>query len=95
MLQDDDVSTFTPWTCGAERLGFVGPQIRRRPLDRIRPFVCRRRERQSMTDRTLSISGALREAQLQRLEASLASKAAAKPQAKTEAPKDKDVNARD
>ena len=48
-----------------------------------------------MTDRTLSISGALREAQLQRLEASLASKAAAKPQAKTEAPKDKDVKARD
>ena len=48
-----------------------------------------------MTDRTLSISGALREAQLQRLEASLASKAAAKPQSKTEAPNDKDVNARD
>ena len=95
MLQDDDVSTFAPWTWGAERLGFVGPQICRRPLDRIRPFVCRRRERQSMTDRTLSISGALREAQLQRLEASLASKAAAKPQAKTEAPKDKDVNTRD
>ena len=34
-----------------------------------------------MTDRTLSISAALREAQLQRLEASLASKAVAKPQA--------------
>ena len=48
-----------------------------------------------MTDRTLSISGALREAQLQRLEASLASKAAAKPQAKTEAPKGKHVNTRD
>ena len=48
-----------------------------------------------MTDRTLSISGALREAQLQRLEASLASKSAAKPHAKTEASKDKDVNARD
>ena len=48
-----------------------------------------------MTDRTLSISGALREAQLLRLEASLASKGAAKPQAKTESPKDKDVNARD
>ena len=95
MLQDDDVSTFAPWTSGAERLGFVGPQICRRPLDRIRTFVCRRRERQSMTDRTLSISGALREAQLQRLEASLASKSAAKPHAKTEAPKDKDVNARD
>ena len=48
-----------------------------------------------MTDRTLCISGALREAQLQRLEASLASKAVPKPQAKTEAPKDKDVNTRD
>ena len=34
-----------------------------------------------MTDRTLSISDALREAQLQRLEASLACKAASKPQA--------------
>ena len=33
-----------------------------------------------MTDPTLSIPAALREAQLQRLEASLASKAAAKPQ---------------
>ena len=33
-----------------------------------------------MTDRTLSMSAALREAQLQRLEASLASKAVAKPQ---------------
>jgi len=33
-----------------------------------------------MTDRTQSISAALREAQLQRLEASLASKAVAKPQ---------------
>ena len=95
MLQDDDVSTFTPWTWGAERLGFVGPQICRRPLDRRWPCASRRWERQSMTDRTLSISGALREAQLQRLEASLASKAAAKPQSKTEAPKDKDLNARD
>ena len=33
-----------------------------------------------MTDRTQSISAALREAQLQRLEVSLASKAVAKPQ---------------
>ena len=32
-----------------------------------------------MTDRTLSISAALREAQLQRLEASLATKTASKP----------------
>ena len=37
-----------------------------------------------MTDRTLSISNALREAQLQRLEASLAAKAASKPQATTQ-----------
>ena len=36
-----------------------------------------------MTDRTLSITDALREAQLQRLEASLACKAASKPQATT------------
>ena len=34
-----------------------------------------------MTDPTLSTSAALREAQLQRLEASLASKAVSKPQA--------------
>ena len=37
-----------------------------------------------MTDRTLSISAALREAQLQRLEASLATKTAAKPQSTAE-----------
>ena len=48
-----------------------------------------------MTDRTLDISAALREAQLQRLEASLASKPAAKPQVHVEAPKDKDEPARD
>ena len=48
-----------------------------------------------MTDRTLSISDALREAQLQRLEASLASKSAAKPQAQAEAPKDKNTNQHD
>ena len=54
-----------------------------------------RLKRQSMTDRTLGISAALREAQLQRLEASLASKPAAKPQARVEAPKDKDEPQRD
>ena len=43
-----------------------------------------------MTDRTLSISAALREAQLQCLEASLASKPASKPQPVVKAPKDKD-----
>ena len=36
-----------------------------------------------MSDKTLSISAALREAQLQRLESSLASKAATKPKAKS------------
>ena len=48
-----------------------------------------------MTDRTLSISNALREAQLQRLEASLAAKAASKPQATTQPAKDKDAKTRD
>ena len=48
-----------------------------------------------MTDHTLSISAALREAQLQRLEASLASKSAAKAQPQAEAPKDKEEPVRD
>ena len=49
-----------------------------------------------MTDPTLSISAALREAQLQRLEASLASKAAAKPQVtKTDAIKGNESKIRD
>ena len=48
-----------------------------------------------MTDHTLSISAAMREAQLQRLEASLASKSAAKPQPQVEASKDKDEPVRD
>ena len=48
-----------------------------------------------MTDYTLSISAALREAQLQRLEASLASKSAAKPQPQVEAHNDKDEPLRD
>ena len=43
---------------------------------RFEPFCL---ERQSMTDRALDISAALREAQLQHLEASLAAKAAEKP----------------
>ena len=42
-----------------------------------------------MTDRTLSISDALREAQLQRLEASLACRATSKPQATTQPAKEK------
>jgi hypothetical protein len=46
-----------------------------------------------MADRTLDISAALREAQLQRLEASLASKSAANSQ--VEAPKGKDEPVRD
>ena len=48
-----------------------------------------------MTDRTLNISAALREAQLQQLEASLASRSTAKPAAKTEAAKNKEANERD
>ena len=47
-----------------------------------------------MTDRTLSISDALREAQLQRLEASLAAKAVSKSQATTQAAKEKDKDAK-
>ena len=47
-----------------------------------------------MTDRTLSISDALREAQLQRLEASLACKAISKPQATTQQAKDKNKDAK-
>ena len=48
-----------------------------------------------MTDRTLDISAALREAQLQRLEASLASKSVLKHQPKVEALNDKDEPVRD
>ena len=48
-----------------------------------------------MTDRTLNISAAQREAQLQQLEAALASKSASKPQTKTEPTKDQDANERD
>ncbi len=48
-----------------------------------------------MTDPSLDISAALREAQLQRLEASLASKSAVKYQPQVEAPKDNDEPVRD
>ena len=48
-----------------------------------------------MTDRTLDISAALREAQLQRLEASLASKSVLRNQSQVEAPNDKDEPVRD
>ena len=41
-----------------------------------------------MTDRTLNISAALREEQVQHLEAALASKSASKPEAKTDTAKD-------
>ena len=47
-----------------------------------------------MTDRTLSISDALSEAQLQRLEASLTCKASSKPQATTQPAKEKDKDAK-
>ena len=48
-----------------------------------------------MTERTLDISAALRKAQLQRLEASLASKSVVNHQPQDEAPKDKDEPVRD
>ena len=48
-----------------------------------------------MTDHTLLITAALREAQLQRLEASLASKSVVKYQPQVEATKDKDEPVRD
>jgi hypothetical protein len=48
-----------------------------------------------MTDPNLDIFAALREAQLQRLEASLASKSAVKYQPQVEASKDKDEPVRD
>ena len=48
-----------------------------------------------MTDPSLDIYAALREAQLQRLEASLASKSAVKHQPQIEAPKDKGEPVRD
>ena len=95
VLPDADLSTFAPWTKATKRLGFGRPQICRRPIDCPRPCACRRRERQLMTDRTLNISAALREAQLQQLEASLASRSAAKPAATTEAAKNKEANERD
>ena len=94
MLPDTDVSTFTPWTLTRGRLGFDSLQTLRPPFDRTRPYACRRRERQSMTDRTLSISDALREAQLQRLEASLACKAASRPHATTQPAKNKNKDAK-
>ena len=84
------------WSSGVACLRFAGFQICRPPLDRNRPCAPRVRERQSMTDRTLSISAALREAQLQRLEASLASKAVAKPQtSKSDTTKVNDSKLRD
>ena len=48
-----------------------------------------------MTDRTLDISAALREAQLQRLEASLAAKSVVKNQLQEEASKDQGEPVRD
>ncbi|WP_226412116.1 hypothetical protein [Synechococcus sp. MU1642] len=48
-----------------------------------------------MTERILDIPAALREAQLQRLAASLASKSVVKYQPQVEAPKDEDEPVRD
>ena len=83
------------WSAAEGSLWFVSLLIHRPPFNSIRPCASRCWKRQSMTDHTLSISAALREAQLQRLEASLASKSAAKPQPQVEAPKDKDEPVRD
>ena len=76
---------FDHWPTANSCLGFRRSQICRPPLKSIHPHGCWR-ERQSMSDKTLSISAALREAQLQRLEASLASKAAMKAEAKIDRP---------
>ena len=70
-------------------LSFVGP------LSKLSALRLRFWKRQSMTDHTSIISAALREAQLQRLEASLASKSAPKPQPQVEAPNDKIEPVRD
>ena len=53
------------------------------------------RERQSMTDPTSNIAAALREAQLQRLEASLASRPEVKQQSKLNIVSNKNSIARD
>ena len=91
MLETADLSIFATWSGAAGCLSFAGSQIQRPPFDSIKPCACSSRKRQSMTDLTLSISAALRDAQLQRLEAALASKAAAK----TNTVKDKGKPARD
>ena len=70
-------------------LSFVGP------LSKFLALRLRFWKRQSMTDPSLDISAALREAQLQRLEASLASKSVVKYQPQDEAPKDRDEPVRD
>ena len=82
------------WLSAVRSLGFRRTQIRRPPFDSTRPCA-RCWKRQSMTDPSLDISAALREAQLQRLEASLASKSVVKYQPQVEAPKDKDEQVRD
>lgn len=83
-VSNSSTEPWPPWIRRAVCLGFIRSQICRPPLESTRPSACRPRERQSMTDRTLSISAALREAQLQRLEASLATKTAAKPSSTAE-----------
>ena len=83
------------WSSAVRSLGFRRTQIRRPPSESTRPCTSRCWERQSMTDPSLDISAALREAQLQRLEASLASKSVVKYQPQVQAPKDKDEQVRD
>ena len=86
-VSNSSTAPLCSWLRPVVCLRFAGSQIRRSPLDRNRPCVRRAREHQSMTDRTLSISAALREAQLQRLEASLATKTVAHPRSKVESSK--------
>ena len=83
------------WSSAVRSLGFRPTQIRRPPSESTRSCNSRCWERQSMTDPSLDISAALREAQLQRLEASLASKSAVNCQPQVVAPKDKDEPVRD
>tara|TARA_B000000565_G_C23667193_1_gene332723 strand:- start:288 stop:536 length:249 start_codon:yes stop_codon:yes gene_type:complete len=57
-------------------------------------MACSSREHQAMTDLAISISAALRDAQLQRLEASLAAKTPTKAQAKPPSDNDKRASVR-
>ena len=74
---------------------FTSSRIVRPPFDCAMLLARGGRERQSMTDPTSNIAAALREAQLQRLEASLASRPEVKQQSKLNIVANKDSIARD